>query len=66
MTTSHVAEFSCCVPRLKCMGHVLKFFILCQGLCFPNIDTLSQHILVLKETKGQLSVYDKMPMLYIL
>ncbi len=60
--TSYV-EFSCCVPHSGDHGQELKLCIAVRD-CYPK--TQSQHILVLKGTTRQLSVYDKMPMLYVL
>jgi hypothetical protein len=69
MLTTYV-EFSCCVPCSGEQSQALTIYIYIHIALFvimlPNIDALLQHILVLNGTKHQLSVYDKMPMLYIL
>jgi len=68
MSTSFVAEFSCCVPRSvpRCreLCHVVLVYHSIADYGSHNRNTLSQDILVLKGTKHQLSVYDKMPMVH--
>jgi len=67
MTTGFVAEFSFCVP------HAARNNV-AYGLIFQTVhdyssqnrDRLSQDILILKGTKHQLSVYNKIPMIYFL
>jgi len=67
MTTGFVAEFSFCVLRTA-MNNVicsLKFYTVLD-YSSQNRDRRSQDILILKGSKHQLSVYDKIPMVYFL
>ncbi len=66
MTTSHVAEFSCCVPRSGDHGQPLKLCIALFVIMLSKHSHTVAALLVPKGTKRQLSVYDKMPMLYVL
>jgi hypothetical protein len=66
-TACFVAEFSCCVHRCKELRHLVTDIRHCSLFCSQNTHTLcvwSQDILVLKGTKHQMSVYDKMPRVY--
>ena len=65
MTACFVAEFSCCVPRCcnTVMDILLSVFILYPKQRCTLCEWL-QDILLLKWTKHQQSVYDKMPMVY--
>ena len=65
MTTGFVAEFSFCVSRAARNNVAYGFiFHTVHDYSIQNRDRLSQDILILKGTKHQLSVYDKIPMIY--
>jgi hypothetical protein len=61
MTACLVAEFSCCVPHW-CLIYDTVSLSTSQNTDLQGGRT--QDILPLKGTKQQLSVYDKMPMVY--
>jgi len=67
MTTGFVAEFSFCVPHAArnkvSYGLIFHTVLDYSG---QNRDRQSQDTLILKGTKHQLSVYDKIPMIYFL
>jgi len=67
MMMGFVAEFSFCVP-CAAMNSVIYGLIFHTVLDYSsqNRDRWSQDILILKGTKHQLSVYDKIPMVYLL
>ena len=67
MTTGFVAEFSFCVPRAarNNVAYGLIFHTV-PDYSSQNRDRLSQDTLILKGTKHQLSVYDRIPMIYFL
>jgi hypothetical protein len=67
MTTGFVAQFSFCVPRAA-INYVIYWVIFHTVLDYgsQNSDRRSQDILILKGIKHQLSVYDKIPMVYFL
>ena len=67
MSTGFVAEFSFCVPRAarNFVSYRLIFHAVLE-YSSQNRDRLSQDILILKGTKPQLPVYDKIPMVYFL
>ena len=67
MTTGFVVEFSFRVPRAA-RNYVAYGLIFHTVLDYSsqNRDRLSQDILILKGTKHELSVYDKIPMVYFL
>ena len=66
MTMGLVAEFSFCVPcaARNNVTYGLIFHTV-HDYSSQNRDRLSQDILILKGTKHQLSVYDKIPMIYV-
>jgi len=67
MTMGFVAEFSFCVPRSARNNVVYGLiFHTVHDYSSQNRDKLSQDILILKGTKHQLSVYDKIPIIYFL
>jgi len=65
MTMGLVPKFSFCVPSV---ARNLRPLILHTALDYTsqNRDRLSPDILILKGTKHQQSVYDKIPMVYFL
>ena len=65
MTTGLVAEFSLCVPSAARKLCPLIFHT-ALDYTSQNRDRRSQDMLILKGTKHQLSVYDKIPMVYFL
>jgi hypothetical protein len=67
MTTGFVAEFSLCVPSAA-RNEVIYGLIFHTVFDYTsqNRDRRSLDILTLKGTKHQLSVYDKIPMVYFL
>jgi len=67
MMTGFAAEFSFCVP-CAATNYVIYGLIFHTVLHYSsqNRDIRSQDILILKGTKHQMSVYDKIPMVYFL
>jgi hypothetical protein len=67
MTTGLVDEFSFCVPSAA-RNEVIYGLIFHTVLDYTsqNRDRRSQDILTLKGTKNELSVYDRIPMVYFL
>jgi hypothetical protein len=65
--TDFVAEFSFCVPRAA-TNYISYGLIFHTVLDYrsPNKHRCSQDILMLKGTRHQLCVYDKIPMVYFL
>jgi hypothetical protein len=66
ISTSYVVEFSSYVPLYGEQAQPLTVYIALFVIMLQYADTLSHHILVLNGTKHQLSVYNKMPISYIL
>jgi hypothetical protein len=64
-STSSVGDFFCCEPRSGEQIQALTLYNAVRDI-YPNTDSLSQNILVLKGTNHQMSVYDKIPILYVL
>jgi hypothetical protein len=58
--------FLLCTPFWRTKSAIDDIYIALLVIMLPNTDTLSHHILVLNGTKHQLSVYNKMPMSYVL